>query len=240
MPASSMYGEDWLRGVDHFEIISASGKRNMSDLEAAQRWLWWINWGTTIATLLVALGVVGEFAGMLLAPRFQRTIDEAHNREIAHANAQAAEANARAARANLELDRFKAPRKLTSDQIERLVSKLRPFAGTAFQLLKSSEGTDVPELGSQILDILHEARWFLLQIGTIRTRSAVVGILINCDSGDEAASSLTDGLRSEGLQVQGPSAPISGLLDWDSFTREGGWDGAGDAPVTTVILGEKQ
>lgn len=77
---------------------------------------------------------------------------------IARANADAAVATARAAEANLALEKYKAPRRLTADQVRHVTNALKRFAGTPFDMEVSQTG-DAPGLAVQLADLLQSAGW---------------------------------------------------------------------------------
>ena len=93
-----------------------------SEVDAALYWLSWINAGKIVATLLVALGVAGEFAGDFLAKPFNKTVEAARQEEIARLNNDSANANARlaeASKATAELSRALAGERMQRLEIER-------------------------------------------------------------------------------------------------------------------------
>jgi hypothetical protein len=106
----------------------------------------WEQWGSSIASGLIAIGVVaeikfGQMAGLRqheLKRRSDKKVAEAQ-RKSANANARAgnsealaALAQARAAEAQLELAKFKAARILSAEQQTRISEKLKPFAGAKY------------------------------------------------------------------------------------------------------------
>jgi hypothetical protein len=105
-------------------------------------------WLVAIGAVLASLGAVAGIEARRLNRRL--TVEKAattrrekdlNDRAIADAGARAAEANARAkeaeahaAEANLELAKFKAPRRLTFEQQQRIVGKLKIYGGQTFSL----------------------------------------------------------------------------------------------------------
>jgi hypothetical protein len=136
--------------------------------------------------LLVAVGIVGEVGvgirHWLLDRRLQslqhiedqerqaniarlNNDAEAARRDIANANARAAESNERAAKAeqaaaeaNLALEKFKAPRKLTPEQSERITESVKKWSGTKFTLAVFDDPEPI-ELMAQIENALNSAGW---------------------------------------------------------------------------------
>jgi hypothetical protein len=116
--------------------------------------------------LLVAVGAVGgSVAGFLHWRRSGQlqTVLEAENlaqqKEIANAKATAAQAEQRAAKANLELARMKAPRTLTAEQQEHIISALRPFAGTRFDVGLVQGDAEAAEFMALLEAVLQRAGW---------------------------------------------------------------------------------
>lgn len=68
-----------------------------------------------------------------------------------------AEANARAAEAMLALEKFKRPRRLTSEQHALLIEKLKPFAGTEYDL--AAKDPEPLDLALDIESALRAAGW---------------------------------------------------------------------------------
>jgi hypothetical protein len=82
---------------------------------------------------------------------------EASKSETANALARAAEANERAQEAALALEKYKAPRRLTSEVKAKIAGDLRAFAGTTF--IMSAVGPEPIDLAIDTADALIAAGW---------------------------------------------------------------------------------
>ncbi|MEH2501406.1 hypothetical protein V1290_000217 [Bradyrhizobium sp. AZCC 1578] len=78
---------------------------------------------------------------------------------IAKANESAAQANARAAEAQLALEKLKAPRLLSDEQMSRLVEKLKKFGGTKFDAAAIPGDPEAIIFLSHITATLERAGW---------------------------------------------------------------------------------
>jgi len=74
-------------------MIRSRRESSMSDVESAKYWLSWIEFGSTIALLLVALGVGFEFVADRVATPLRRKIEMAREADISQANARAKKLN---------------------------------------------------------------------------------------------------------------------------------------------------
>lgn len=133
---------------------------------------------------------------------------------IASAQADAANANARAAEANriaeserlarLQLEAKLAPRTLTGEQQERLISLLRPFSSTEVDVVTFGDTPEIGTISTTILTCLQKAGW-KLHVGTAAGGSAVVtGVLVGVRSNADvvvanAAKTLVLALQSMGI-----------------------------------------
>jgi hypothetical protein len=207
----------------------------MSDVESVRYWLSWIEVGSTVALLLVALGVGYEFVADRVAAPLRRKVEAARETEIANIGTQlsnarveiaktqerAAEAEKQTAEANLEIARLTTPRRLSP---ERITSILKPFTGQKFSLAVSPE----PEP----LTLLAELKSALLASGWTEVPATGFGDISIGDAASaigngviprfapsatpktqEAANALAAGLNAQGiaskvesdLRVQDPS-----------------------------------
>ncbi len=103
---------------------------------------WMFNWANLFLIASLVVGVVSTVAIVVAA----NVKEAALKRELAaaserteEAKADAAKANARAAEAQLELAKFKAPRKLTSEQQMTILSKITHWAGLKVSFSTSPE-----------------------------------------------------------------------------------------------------
>ena len=111
----------------------------MSELESAKYWLSWIELGSTVALLLVAIGVGYEFVANRLEKPLRAKVEAARERELEQLRSDTAQANERAADANLELARLKAPRTLNAEQRQQLTREMEAYSGQCFLCLPSQK-----------------------------------------------------------------------------------------------------
>ena len=78
---------------------------------------------------------------------------------LCHVRASAVEANARVLEAQLALEKFKAPRLLTTDQQARIVDKVRWLAGARFDLSVVTGDPEALNFMIHIADTLEKAGW---------------------------------------------------------------------------------
>jgi hypothetical protein len=95
--------------------------------------------------------------------------------DIAQAKVQIAEANARALEAQAALEKFKAPRTLTTDQQQHVVAKTKPWAGLSVSFSVASEPESIALL-HVIRGNLASAGWVLIasQMGDLEIDGAGV------------------------------------------------------------------
>ena len=84
-------------------------------------------WSIVISALAGSVGITAAFVSALVGYNVSNVVQK-------DADIRISEANARAAEAMLRLERHKERRRLTSQQFAVLVEKLKPFAGTEFDL----------------------------------------------------------------------------------------------------------
>lgn len=130
----------------------------MSELESAKYWLSWIELGSTVALLLVAIGVGYEFVANRLEKPLRAKVEAARERELEQLRSDTAQANERAADANLELARLKAPRTLNAEQRQQLTREMEAYSGQWFSMSAVSE-TEAMDLVRIIGDCLRAASW---------------------------------------------------------------------------------
>lgn len=179
--------------------------------------------------------VVGVLATFAIAAS-GKIRDEALNREIAASNERAAEANARALEASLALEKFKAPRSLSMEAQQRIVAKVKPFAGTQFNV-SATQDKEALNLLMGIEDALNAAEWKELKMigeGTLRRngRPSVilvveVGVSIQVAQSMKekllpTAKALVEALNEEGIDAR------------DEFT----WNNS-NSDIIHVVVGQK-
>jgi len=174
---------------------------------------------------MVAIGIVGEVGVGLrhwVLNRQLQTIqhieDQAHEQNIAEANVRAAKAQEEAAKANLELEKIKAPRTISPQEQTEIITALKPFSGTPYELLvgTDSESTNFMKI---IQSILNHAGW--VQVATVGIGVAgsnpLIGITLNSGVYIEidasklpvwqaAISKLVELLKAKNITAQGNAA----------------------------------
>lgn len=110
----------------------------------------------------LAIGLIATFlvvwTGNVKEDFVKKTVAAA-NAGADTARSEAALASRNAATATLELDRLKAPRSLTKEQQDRIVQKMRAFAGQEFSGLVASGTPDSMALWQSIAGVLLQAGW---------------------------------------------------------------------------------
>ena len=190
----------------------------------------------SIANMLVGIGLVIEYRcigrAKIATGELQRLSDE----KVATAEALGAEANQRAAEANLALEKFRAPRVLSDEQIDRIAKELRRFAGVQFDMGISSRDPELLRLVVLLERALEKAEWTEIDfrgsegISAVRTRSgapsigtsvSAIGVIVGLSRPEKelpmvanAALALANALEAEGIETM-YTRVISGLLDDD-------------------------
>ncbi|HXN64495.1 MAG TPA: hypothetical protein VN862_04120 [Candidatus Acidoferrales bacterium] len=144
--------------------------------------------------------------------------------QIADAAKQAAQADAKAAQATLDLAKYRAGRKLTSEQQQRIAARIKLFSGTPYELAVAP-GSEAVSLLSTIDAILRESGWdtkesaktdfrFIITLPSGSKVEQIVGsgveVLIPqsiVGKYGTAASTLVTALRSEGIETRGVIDP---------------------------------
>jgi hypothetical protein len=112
-----------------------------------------IETGQIIATLLVAIGVVGEFAGTYIARPIAARVEARRGVEMVRLRAQAAAAELRAA----ELESLIQPRYLTPEHERAIADSMRPFAGKGMIIASHWIDAEAARLATQIKAALNSA-----------------------------------------------------------------------------------
>jgi hypothetical protein len=143
------------------------------EVAAAVYWLGWLNLLKNVGAVLVVLGVAFELLGDWFSTPLSQKVDDARNAEIAALNnetarlsadaetarAQIANANARAAEAELRLVEFRRPRGVTPEQADSIVEKIKPFAGTKFDVGHSTEDREQWDFLWRLEPAISKAGW---------------------------------------------------------------------------------
>jgi hypothetical protein len=130
-------------------------------------------------------------------------------REIAELTKSASEANAEALKAQLALEKYKAPRILSSEQREFLIFTLKLFDGQKYALSVAT-GSEPENLVCELDGVLQAASWHRVgPFGTLNTTTWCGKVGFNTSSGVRIRAKL--GSASETLQRMG--AVVSALND---------------------------
>lgn len=209
------------------------------EVDAAIYWLSWIKLGKIVAFALVALGVAAEFIGEFLEKPLEKKIEDAReltltelrketvrlSAEAESARADIAAANARALEAQLALEKFRAPRELNQEQIDRVANKARQFQDVQFDLSTNSTDPELLALMEAIERAVKKAGWTGVDwtgfgwtrpgapnIGTsVSVSNVVVGVRFEDLSTVlwKAAGVLAEALRAEGIEAIASPVPIA-------------------------------
>lgn len=154
-----------------------------------------------IGALAVLLGTFGSIKMGAVREQFANERISANEAETARSIAESDKAKVAALTAQLELEKFKAPRSLTNDQLTRLRERLRPFAGQQFGMItywNVKEPTDfTKQLGE---DALIAAGWKFIKSETFE---ALVGVVtgIEVELGDNSDKSAKQAARELALAL---------------------------------------
>ena len=106
---------------------------------------------------IVLSGVREQFSNARISDNEAKTAQASAESEIAKKGA--AEANARALEAQLALEKFKAPRLLTNQQVQQIADKLKVYAGQEFGIVTYWDMKEPLALANQIYTPLVFANW---------------------------------------------------------------------------------
>jgi hypothetical protein len=138
---------------------------------------------------------------------------EEAGRAAADANARAAEANARAAEAGLQTEKLRTrfTRSFTPYQQETMIKLLGAYSQYAEAEVLETDWRDpeLSSLASQIISVLHRAKWTTERNIYDKNGDPLMGVLIQYSASDFGANNIALGLsdvlrRHGGLMVEGP------------------------------------
>ena len=196
--------------------------------------------------LLIGSLVVGVIATATIY-RMSGIKEEYWEQDRRKSNEKIADANARALEAQAQLEKFKAPRKLRGERHDRLVEKLKPFAGTRVDIIANlTASTDADLFGNQLFITFRNAGWnakSLNSVGTVSIPGVAVSGIAWQGKGKpwlDTQEKLVEILNSEDIAARG-GMPFTGketdALLLGSFVR-GSWDWNDVAPIR-IIVGPK-
>jgi hypothetical protein len=119
------------------------------------------HWATVLADVLVAVGVASEVLFGRMGRARQKELHRRLEEKLAHVNERAADSNKIAKKAQLALEKYRAPRTLTGEQITSIAEKLRPFSGQAYDLRLPKMLGPRAALDTQLIAALCKAGWKL-------------------------------------------------------------------------------
>jgi SAM-dependent methyltransferase len=181
----------------------------------------------SLANLLIGVGLVIEYRCIRKAQIAAAELQRLSNESVATAEALGAEANQRAAEANLALEKFRARRALSPEQIDRMAERLKQFPDTQFDFAISSNDPEILNLLHDIYTALKRAGWVVLSwdapvnVITVTPFDVQVyvgfpvnNVLIGMYNGrtvdlDPAASSLSACLGESGIEARARLVPTA-------------------------------
>jgi hypothetical protein len=184
----------------------------------------------------------------------QRNLQRQHDNDVASLQLQAAKAIERAAvadqhaaDANLALERYKAPRAITDADAEIMRKNLEAFSNTRIEIFLTSDISEVINIHTRIIQILHDAHWqpesWNLMGGSMAATGAVV--LIKNGSGKrvtDVAQALTASLNLAGVPTNIVNPPAVWQNDWNALPGLANgpvWNPKGEHPLVRLVIGTK-
>lgn len=196
-------------------------------------------WNTVMVSSLgvaaIAAVVVGVSTAIII--KLQKQAELESNERIASLVTQGdelrkdtAEANARASEAQLALERYRAPRELTSEQQGRIVSALRKFAGQEYEITTFWDLKEPLAFAESLNRLLQIAGWKFVSDGKrgfILGGLAGVQVWMHPDADTpvkEAVNGLIEALKAEqvetSLKLQNPQNPKSNKIALNVGTKQ--------------------
>jgi hypothetical protein len=124
-----------------------------------------------IGAAMVLIGTIGAIVLSGIREQFSNARLSDNETKTAQAIAEsdtakkgAADANARALEAQLALEKFKAPRVLTDEEIQAIAEKLKSFSGQEFQIVTYWEMQEPLAFANQIYAALDLAGWKYIKL----------------------------------------------------------------------------
>jgi hypothetical protein len=161
--------------------------------------------------------------------------------DIAKAKESAAQAEARAAEANLELERFKAPRRLSGSLQSSIADRLRLLGMRQVDVIIIGDPPEIANFTGDIVAAIRQADWTVRKLMKAIAGPAVSGVLVGTRRGSaqdvtNAADALISALQSAGV-VSGRFFPQFG--DELPMAMMGdNWDQQNIAPIR-ILVGAK-
>jgi HAMP domain-containing protein len=154
-------------------------------------------WVTSAAAVLGGFGLVAAFFSAIIGYKISdvvthdadvrigeaRAVAATATEGAAKANERAAEAEARAAEAQLALEKFKAPRGLTSKQQLTIIEAIKAFAGQEFSGQVAASVQDARPLWVMLDKTLRAGNWIRVPPWGATTGDPPAGIAVSPDEG---------------------------------------------------------
>lgn len=199
------------------------------------------SWETIMVLSLVVAGIAAVVVGFstFLVVKLQRQEVKATadafaqykidaGVKIAEASEGAAKANERAAEANLALEKFKAPRSISPQERQLIVSSVGKFAGQEFKVTTYPDLKEAVDFATQLSYTLAEAKWKFIQPDGSFPFPGVAGVLVWVHVGadpkvKDAANALVLALEIIGkaptLKHTAPNSPIDNKIELTIGTK---------------------
>lgn len=216
----------------------------------------WIERGQLIATLLVAIGVAGEFAGSFIARPINRRVEAARQLEIAKATtkseearrdiaaagvriAEAEQATTELAAKNLALEVAIAPRRL-SDRQQKELSALTAFSGRLVGIKSYSVDTEGAIFATQIINALTKSTIRIEDNRFTMGPASTVVLGVSVEGPDKALVAELKRILSMDGNLTAVSSITTGAanLGFSTSTSFGVISG-GQPPAAIIVVGAK-
>jgi hypothetical protein len=177
---------------------------------------------------IVLSGVREQFANARISENETKTAQAIAESDSAKTGA--AEANARALEAQLALEKFKAPRALTDEQVQHIADELKLFAGQEFQIVTYWEMKEPLAFANRIYTPLDLAGWkYIKPERATFMLGGTEGVQVwrhpNADEGvqkaaDALVAALTDAdVAAVILKLQNTANPIDNKINLNVGTK---------------------
>ena len=174
-------------------------------------------WATITAAVAGGISVTAAFISAIVGYQVTDLVQREANERISKTNERAANAELRAAEANLALEKLKAPRVLSPQEQQLIVSKVNKFSGQEYQVTTYWDLKEAVEFSKQLSYTLATAGWKFIQHESpsmlfAGTSGVQVWVHINADPKvNDAANALVSALEATGnapaLKQMDPKAP---------------------------------
>jgi len=206
---------------------------------------------TWVAAIFGGIGIGAAFVSAIVGYQLTENALSDARIKISEADARAKEADARAKEAELALAKFRAPRLPTREQLSLVAERLRPFAGTKFDIgLSASSGEQADFIWRLELALANfeegipnagwiEVPWGFYQVGQQEIRRGPH----RPPSGSVAAQNVEIHLHPESREKLLPAATalISVLKEIDIEAKDAGFNAhTVNVDAIHILIGEKR